>query len=345
MDFSETAVNGDICSVRTAEIKMHWIWMKLAETHLFYQSRCKWRFLDNTDRTSAVNRSASKTGSRLSNATSVGSENHDFIGIALSAKKPHLSILCASNNFQNFYYHVWTGRTPLTGISAVSPGTVVQYKNTGEIVANGPQIFRVRTEIWGAVLPVEPPLQDPSAGVQFVRYGCAVDLHAGRKNHQLVPLRNLRFSFRKLQFRRGFDELTMSRKKSTCGLLWTKNRTGCRSITTLSTKSGGVPGLTVCLTTPSWCECIKVSSKSRTRTFLFTIPKHKVSISQRHNWRVFHYCNYAMTQTIQKTTCTIAKVGENYGCQNELNEHVLVPKSQTWHSCKFIYSEPLGFQR
>lgn len=64
----------------------------------------------------------------------------------------------------------------------------------------------------------------------------------------------------------------MSRKKSTCGLLCTKNRTGCRSITTFNTKSGGVPGRTVCLTTPSWCECINVSSKSNTNTLRFTIP-------------------------------------------------------------------------
>lgn len=51
-----------------------------------YHNLCKWRFLDNTDRTSAVKRNASNTGNKLSNATSVGSENHDFIGIALSEK-------------------------------------------------------------------------------------------------------------------------------------------------------------------------------------------------------------------------------------------------------------------
>lgn len=66
--------------------------------------------------------------------------------------------------------------------------------------------------------------------------------------------------------------LTMSKKKSTCGLLWTKNLTGCLSIVTLRTKSGGVPGLTVGLATPSWWEWINVSSKSNTNTFLLTIP-------------------------------------------------------------------------
>lgn len=39
---------------------------------------------------------------------------------------------------------------------------------------------------------------------------------------------------------------------------------------TLRIKSGGVPGLTVGLRTPSWCEWISVSSRSRTRIFLFT---------------------------------------------------------------------------
>lgn len=93
--------------------------------------------------------------------------------------------------------------------------------------------------------------------------------------------------------------LTTSKKKSTCGLLCTKNLTGCLSMTTwmkketvsyrgklgvlqdfstcrhmhvltLRIKSGGVPGLTVGLRTPSWCEWISVSSKSRTKIFLFT---------------------------------------------------------------------------
>ena len=34
-------------------------------------------------------------------------------------------------------------------------------------------------------------------------------------------------------------------------------------------KSGGVPGLTVGLTTPSWCEWIRVSSRSSTRTWKY----------------------------------------------------------------------------
>ena len=47
---------------------------------------------------------------------------------------------------------------------------------------------------------------------------------------------------------------------------------------TLSIKSGGVPGLTVCRITPSWCECISVSSKSNTKTFLLTKPKKRKAI-------------------------------------------------------------------
>lgn len=43
-------------------------------------------------------------------------------------------------------------------------------------------------------------------------------------------------------------------------------------MTTLITKSGGVPGFTICLAMPLWCEWINVSSKSRTRIFRLTMP-------------------------------------------------------------------------
>ena len=65
--------------------------------------------------------------------------------------------------------------------------------------------------------------------------------------------------------------LTTDRKKSTCGLLWTKNLTGCLSMVTFKIKSGGVPGFTLGLITPSWWEWINVSSRSSTRTFFLTI--------------------------------------------------------------------------
>lgn len=45
------------------------------------------------------------------------------------------------------------------------------------------------------------------------------------------------------------------------------------ALCTLRMKSGGVPGLTVGLKTPSWWEWISVSSRSRTRIFLFTASK------------------------------------------------------------------------
>ena len=52
-----------------------------------YHSLCASRFRDKTDRTSDTNLRASNTGNRLSNAVSVGSLNHDLMGIALSEKK------------------------------------------------------------------------------------------------------------------------------------------------------------------------------------------------------------------------------------------------------------------
>jgi len=52
-----------------------------------YQSRCRWRFRLKTLRTSWVKRSASNTGKRFSSAVSIGSLNHDLMGIALSNNK------------------------------------------------------------------------------------------------------------------------------------------------------------------------------------------------------------------------------------------------------------------
>lgn len=65
--------------------------------------------------------------------------------------------------------------------------------------------------------------------------------------------------------------LTTSRKKSTWGLLCTKNLTGCLSIVTLTVKSYGVPGFTVFLGIAIWCEWMRVSSKSNTKVFLWTM--------------------------------------------------------------------------
>lgn len=44
------------------------------------------RFLDRTERTSWVNLNASSKGSKDNRETSIGSENQDFIGIALLGK-------------------------------------------------------------------------------------------------------------------------------------------------------------------------------------------------------------------------------------------------------------------
>ena len=61
------------------------------------------RFLPNIERTSLEKRSASRTGSRLSNAVSEGSANQDTIGIALSKKKNKELNQCwsvSSNQYQ-----------------------------------------------------------------------------------------------------------------------------------------------------------------------------------------------------------------------------------------------------
>lgn len=49
-----------------------------------HQRRCWWRFRLRTERTSAVNLSASSIGSKFRSAVSLGSLNQDLIGIALS---------------------------------------------------------------------------------------------------------------------------------------------------------------------------------------------------------------------------------------------------------------------
>ena len=50
-----------------------------------YHSEWACKFLLSTERTSLVNLRASKRGSKSNSAVSCGSENQDFIGIALSA--------------------------------------------------------------------------------------------------------------------------------------------------------------------------------------------------------------------------------------------------------------------
>lgn len=123
--------------------------------------------------------------------------------------------------------------------------------------------------------------------------------------------------------------LTTSKKKSTCGLLCTKNLTGCLSMTTcakketkgphscrygahlqrvfghvdaslnaltLRIKSGGVPGLTVGLRTPSWWEWIRVSSRSRTRIFLFTASRVDGETHQAH-YSVHLHAHEELAQT------------------------------------------------
>lgn len=107
--------------------------------------------------------------------------------------------------------------------------------------------------------------------VQLIGDCSTINLHASGKDDQLKPLANLRSKRTlSLQMQICSNALTTSRKKSTWGRLWTKNLTGWRSMVTLRTKSGGVPGLTICLTTPSWWEWMSVSSRSKTSVFRLT---------------------------------------------------------------------------
>lgn len=60
--------------------------INLFTLELSYHKRCKCKFLDNTERTSFVKRNASSNGSSDNKHMSIGSENHDLIGIALLGK-------------------------------------------------------------------------------------------------------------------------------------------------------------------------------------------------------------------------------------------------------------------
>ncbi len=60
---------------------------------------------------------------------------------------------------------------------------------------------------------------------------------------------------------------------------------------TLRMKSGGVPGRTVGLSTPSWCEWINVSSRSNTKILRFTVSEHKhklTSYSMKISMKTLH---------------------------------------------------------
>lgn len=70
------------------------------------------KFLLSTLRTSSVNRSASNIGKRFNNAVSEVSENHDFIGIALSEiklNKYHFIIYWLEIEIKNINYQEMLG--------------------------------------------------------------------------------------------------------------------------------------------------------------------------------------------------------------------------------------------
>lgn len=71
---------------------------------------------------------------------------------------------------------------------------------------------------------------------------------------------------------------------------------------TLRMKSGGVPGRTVGLRTPSWWEWMSVSSRSSTRTFRFTASEYKQN-THRHeillaNGGTFTFQNRQVTEDL-----------------------------------------------
>lgn len=76
-----------------------------------------------------MNRSESSTGSSDSKATSLGSENQDLIGIALSERTNR----SMSEQFVGMYQKI----IALTGKGSVSSGRIVQDKNGGKIIGNG----------------------------------------------------------------------------------------------------------------------------------------------------------------------------------------------------------------
>ena len=189
------------------------------------------------------------------------------MGIALSERKvkPKFNYEFSKKNMR-FHFCTW--------IWPVSAWRVVQNEYRCEIRTNGTQILGVGAKVQGAMLTIIPPLEESLAIVQLVCNGGTIDLHGGSEYDQLVPLRYLKKGVILWQGKfKGRCVLTIFKKKSTWGLLCTKNLTGCRSIVTFRMKSGGVPGLTVGRSTPSWNECIRVSSRSKINVLRLTMPE------------------------------------------------------------------------
>jgi hypothetical protein len=111
---------------------------------------------------------------------SVGSLNQDRIGIALSANNK-----CYKFGFDK-------EELQFTRIGTICSRRIVEYENGAEICTNGWKILGVASHLWSAMLTVIASLQNASRIVQLVSYSCSVNLHAGSKNYQLVPLRYLR---------------------------------------------------------------------------------------------------------------------------------------------------------
>ena len=60
-----------------------------------------------------------------------------------------------------------------------------------KIAAYRRQVLGVRAKVGRTVLSVVAPSQDVASVVQLIGYGCTVNLHAGGKHDQIVPLWNL----------------------------------------------------------------------------------------------------------------------------------------------------------
>lgn len=79
----------------------------------------------------------------------------------------------------------------VVGIGPVGRRWIIQYEYGRQVHRDHFQVLGVTAVVHGAVLAVVAPLQHSLLIVQLVGNGRPINLHAGRKNHQCIPLWNL----------------------------------------------------------------------------------------------------------------------------------------------------------
>lgn len=113
-----------------------------------------------------------------------------------------------------------------TLVKHVAQRAIVQDHDLTQVRLNRTEVLDEGAVAEGAVLSVVPAGEELPVRLQPVDYGVGVFLYRGRKDDEVVPLADLRAqrsqSATAGQSQEEVHMLTLRKKSSQCGLLWTK---------------------------------------------------------------------------------------------------------------------------